>query len=154
MLFFFKQNNAIIIIYHIVNQVAQSVLRRSRQGLNRQHLNVRCRLPFQEIYVLAGERMFTWKYEDLKYGRLETRYADYGITRKKSGVERSRIFEKAVYVTPLQTHFRLPCWSPSDKPLRKQTFRQYRSRFFFRENRDPYYRYSDRRVTSRYLQYC
>lgn len=74
--------------------------------------------------------MFTWKYEDLKYGWSETWYADYGITRKKSGVERSRIFEKAVYVTPLQTHFRLSYWSTSDKPLRKQTFRQYRPQFY------------------------
>ncbi|KAL0100700.1 hypothetical protein PUN28_019231 [Cardiocondyla obscurior] len=81
--------------------------------------------------------MFTWKYEDLKYGRLETRYAGYGITRKKSGVERSRIFKKAVYVTPLQTYFRLPCWSLSDKPLRKQTFRQYRSRFIPGSSESP-----------------
>lgn len=140
------------------NQIAQIVLRRSRQSLNRQHLNVRCRLPFREIYVLAEERMFTWKYEDLKYGRFETRYADYGITRKKSGVERSRIFEKAVYVTPMQTHFRLPCWSPSDKPLQETNFSAVSfpvlPRFFFRENRDPYYRYPDRGVTSEYLQYC
>lgn len=85
-----------------------------------------CELLFQKFYVVPA-RMFTWKYEDLKYERSETRYADYGITRKKSGVERSRIFGKAVYVTPLQTHFRLPCWPTSDKPLRKQTFRQYRS---------------------------
>lgn len=109
---------------------------------------------------IVGKWMFGRKYDGLEYARSETRYArERGIGRKESGVEGSRIFGKAVYVTLVHSHFRVSRWPASDKRIGKQTFRQYRSAarssplFFFQWNRPnlSLYRREDLETTRPYL---
>lgn len=112
---------------------------------------------------IVGKWMLRRKYDGLEYARSETRYARerWGIGRKESGVEGSRIFGKAVYVTLVHSHFRVSRWPASDKRIGKQTFRQYRSAarssplFLPMEPAQPLslYRRGDLETTRPYLRY-
>lgn len=72
--------------------------------------------------------MFAREYKGLKVCAIGNAIYEVTVSPEKNQVSRDRGFSgKAVYVTPVQSHFRLSGWPASDKPIGKQTFRQYRS---------------------------
>jgi len=80
------------------SELTQSVCSRRRR--------LNCRSLFPRAHVHRASEDVHMEIRGFKVsGRSETRYAGYGITRKKSGVERSGIFVEAVYVTPVADPF-------------------------------------------------